>query len=41
MPKLCLGVVGGAVLPVVTAAQGSIAIDHKGVDCIVAGKFPR
>jgi hypothetical protein len=41
MRRLCLGVVGAAVLPVVTAAQGSIAIDHKAVECIVAGKFPK
>jgi hypothetical protein len=39
--KLCLAVLCAAAPPVVTTAQGSIAIDHKAVDCIVAGKFPK
>lgn len=42
LPKSCLvGVFGVVVLPVVAAGQGRIAIDHKAVDCIVAGKFPK
>jgi hypothetical protein len=44
MPKLIRGVaavVALACVPAVALAQAGIAIDHKAVDCIVAGKFPR
>lgn len=44
MSKLIRGVgsvVAVASLPAFASAQGGIAIDHKAVDCIVAGKFPK
>jgi hypothetical protein len=44
MPKLIRGVaalVAVASVPVVASAQSGLAIDHKAVECIVQGKFPK
>jgi hypothetical protein len=44
MPKLVVGVallLAVASIPDPASAQAGIAIEHKAVDCIVAGKFPK
>ncbi len=44
MPKLIIGVaalVTVASIPMIASAQGGMAIDHKAVECIVQGKFPK